>query len=398
MKLAHFDAAAGASGDMILGALVDAGVDFEWLREQLAGLAVEGYALSAEPVTRRGLAATQVKVELAEQRQPHRHLRHVVEILDASHLDETVRTRAKAVFSRLAEAEARVHRTTVERVHFHEVGAVDAIVDIVGACLGLQALGIERLSCSPLPVSHGWVNCAHGRMPVPAPATAELLCGVPTRPLDVEGETLTPTGAAILTTLVDSFEQPAMTITRVGCGAGSKDFGIPNILRLMVGEGATQPLAVVVIEANLDDMNPEWYERAVERLFAAGALDVTLSPLQMKKGRPGVLLRVLAEPAAREALSGVVLRETTTLGLRWYEAQRECLAREWREVATPFGLVRVKIGMRGGEILNLAPEYESCRAVAEAADTPLPAVYAAAREAARLALTSPQTKPPQKAN
>ncbi len=394
MRVAYFDAAAGASGDMILGSLVDAGLALDDLRVALAPLAVHGYELSAEAVTVRGIGATRVKVALAEHQHAHRHLHHITEIIDRSTLPPAVAERAKAAFSRLAEAEALVHRTTVEKIHFHEVGAVDAIVDIVGTMVGLDLLGVEAVYCSPLPISHGWVDCEHGRLPVPAPATLELLRGVPTRPLDVAGETLTPTGAALLTTLAQGWTLPAMTSERVGYGAGTKDYGIPNVLRLLIGESAGQPAAVVIIEANLDDMNPEWYDRAVSRLFEAGALDVTLSPLQMKKGRPGVLLRALGEPAARERLTDVLLRETTTLGVRWYVAQRDCLAREWVEVATDFGPVRVKIGRRAGEVLNLAPEYESCRAAADAAGAGLPAVYAAAREAARQALAARATGEP----
>ncbi len=386
MRLAHFDAAAGASGDMILGALVDAGLAIDDLRADLAGLAVEGYTLSAERVKSRGIAATRVTVALAEVRQPHRHLRHILEILEASALPPEVREAAAGIFRRLAEAEAKVHDTTVEKIHFHEVGAVDAMVDVVGAVAGLRRLGVERVSCSPLPLSHGWVDCAHGRLPVPAYATLALLGGVPTVPLDVEGETLTPTGAAILTSLAESWGPPAMALERVGHGAGMKDYGVPNVLRLWLGEAAGQPAEVVVLETNLDDMNPEWYERAVQALFEAGALDVTLSPVQMKKGRPGVLLKVVGDPTTRERLAEVMLRETTTLGLRWYPAQRECLRREWREVETPFGRVRVKIGMRDGAVLNIAPEHESCRVVAESAGASLPDVYGAAREAARALL------------
>lgn len=391
MRIAWFDAAAGASGDMILGALVDAGLELDRLRSELDKLAVPGWSLTAEPVTVRGIGGTRVRVELAHHEHKHRHLHHIERILDDSELDAAVIEPAKKVFRRLAEAEAKVHRTTVEKIHFHEVGAVDAIVDVCGAVIGLRELGIEQVHCSPLPISHGWVDCEHGRLPVPAPATLELLQGFPTRPLEVEGETLTPTGAAILTSLADGWSLPAMTASRVGYGAGTKDYGIPNVLRVMVGETAPQPAAVTLIEANLDDMNPEWYESAVARLFEAGALDVTLSPLQMKKGRPAVLLRVVANPAEREKLSEVILRETTTLGVRWFEGQRACLAREWREVATAFGPVRVKLGKRGEEILTIAPEYDSCKHVAERTGAGLPAIYAAAQEAARVELTGTAT-------
>jgi uncharacterized protein (TIGR00299 family) protein len=383
MTLAYFDAAAGASGDMILGALVDAGLPFEALRDSLAGLAVEGYALRCERVMRRGVVATKLHVELLDTPAPHaRHLRHIVELLDNSELPPEVRAKALSVFQRLAEAEAKVHGTTPERIHFHEVGAVDAIVDIVGACWGLALLGVERVVCSPLPVSHGWVECEHGRLPVPAWATQELLRGVPTVPLDLEGETLTPTGAALLTTLADGFGRPAMTARGIGYGAGTKDFGVPNVLRLVLGEPAETASAVVVVEANLDDMNPEWYELAVERIFAAGAVDVTLQPIQMKKSRPAVLLRAVTEPERRAAVCDAILRETTTLGVRYYPAARECLERTWLTVTTPYGEVRVKVGRRQRAIAHLAPEYEECRACAVAHQAPLAAVYTAAQSAA----------------
>ncbi|MCC7494266.1 MAG: nickel pincer cofactor biosynthesis protein LarC [Fimbriimonadaceae bacterium] len=393
MQWAWFDPAAGASGDMILGALLAAGLPEQALRDGLQRLGVPGWRLEVEQVTVHGIAATRAKVLLDDAPQPHRHVRHVVDIIAAGDLPPIVAERAKAVFERLAAAEAAVHNTTIERVHFHEVGAVDAIVDVVGACLGLHLLEIERVACGPLPVSHGWVDCAHGRLPVPPPAVVRLLEGVPTRPLDVAGETLTPTGAAILTTLCEQWTLPAMTWGRSGYGAGSKDFGIPNVLRLTLGETAPQPAAAVVIEANLDDMNPEWYERAVERLFAAGGLDVTLQPVQMKKGRPGVLLRVVCDPPRREAVTTVILTETTTLGVRWFTVQRDCLAREWHEVSTSFGPVRVKIGRRAGRVLNIAPEYESCRQAADAAGAALPAVYAAAAEAARRLVDSDAEAP-----
>lgn len=386
MTWAYFDAAAGASGDMVLGALLDAGLALEALQAELARLDVPGWRLESERVSRRGIAATHAKVVLDAVEQPHRHLRHVVEILEASRLPRGDVERASAIFRRLAEAEAAVHGTTIERVHFHEVGALDAIVDIVGAVIGLRLLGVDQVACSPLPISHGWIECAHGRLPVPPPAVWRLLEGAPTRPLEVEGETLTPTGAAILTTLAVHWGPPAMTVRRVGHGAGSRDYGVPNVLRLVLGTSAEQPAAVVVIEANLDDMNPEWYDRAVTRMFAAGALDVTLSPLQMKKGRPGVLLRAVCDPTRRDAVAEVILRHTTTLGLRWFTGERMCLERSWLEVATRYGVVKVKIGRRGDDVWNVAPEYESVAAAAEASGSTLAAVDAAAREAARAAL------------
>lgn len=383
MKIAWFDASAGASGDMILGALIDAGLDAAALEAELQQLDVPGWRLAVSRVKPRGIAASEVEVVIdADAPRPHRHLRHIIEILRGGALPPGDVERATAIFTRLAEAEARVHDTSVEQIHFHEVGALDAIVDVVGAVVGLRLLGVEQVACTPLPISHGWVDCEHGRLPVPAPATLELLRGVPTVPLDLEGETLTPTGAAILTTLSTAWQPPAMTPAAIGYGAGSRDFGVPNVLRVTLGEAAATPARVVVIEANLDDMSPEWYDRAVQRIFAAGALDVTLSPLQMKKGRPGVLLRAVADPAARAPVSEAILRETTSLGVRWFAGERECLARTWLEVATRYGPVSVKIGRRAGEVLNIAPEYESVARAAEAHQASLPSVEAAAREAA----------------
>ncbi|HAZ62262.1 MAG TPA: nickel pincer cofactor biosynthesis protein LarC [Armatimonadetes bacterium] len=388
MTWAWFDCAAGASGDMALGAMVDAGLDFDALRDGLAGLNVSGYTLSHSSVMRRGVRATKVDVTLTDEAKPHRHLKHIEAILDESKLDEDVRERARAIFRRLAEAEAKVHGTTVERIHFHEVGAVDAIVDVVGTCLGLKLLGVDRVGCTPLPVSYGWVDCEHGRLPVPAWATQELLRDVPSRPLDVEGETLTPTGAAILTTLAETYEMPTMTTRAVGYGAGTKDFGIPNILRLVLGEAAPQSAAVTIIEANIDDMNPEWWDMALARITAAGAMDATLSPLQMKKNRPAVLLRVLCEPSKRDAVLEAVVTYTTTLGVRYYAAERHCLEREWHEVTTAWGLVPVKVARAGGQVINVAPEYEACRALAEETGVTLKEVYVAAEYLARTTLTN----------
>lgn len=391
MRVAWFDASAGASGDMILGALVDAGASLDAIGEVLATLPLTGYRLSQERVSSHGVAAARVTVTLTDDHPHERRLSDVLRVLDGGRLPDPVRTGAERIFRRLADAEAKVHGTSVEAVHFHEVGAVDAIVDVVGAMTALHLLGIEDVTVSPLPITHGWVTGAHGRMPVPAWATMELLTGVPTRPLDLEGEVLTPTGAAILTTLATSYAPPAIAPERIGYGAGSRDFGIANVLRVVVGVTAATPWQVAVIEANIDDMNPEWYEQAVERLFEAGALDVTLSPLQMKKGRPGVLLRVVGAMSDRETLTDVILRETTSLGVRWFAAERECLAREWCEVTTDFGPVRVKIGRRNGEVVNIAPEYESCRAAARGAS--LAVVYAAATEAARRALAAGSVVP-----
>lgn len=391
-RAAHFDAASGAAGDMIVAALVDAGLPEDSLTRFLNGLGLSGYAVEFERVKRHGLAARRFVVALdASQPQPHRHLHHVVKILEAAPMPDVVRANAIRVFQRLAEAEAKVHATTVERVHFHEVGAVDAIVDVVGACFGLHQLGVERVVCSPIPTGFGTVRCAHGEMPVPAPATAELLRGVPLAKADISGELTTPTGAALLTTLASSFGPlPAMTLSAVGCGAGTKDFAErANILRVLIGEvaeptreavGPTGADEIAVLETNLDDASPQVVAYAVERLWEIGALDVYTLPIQMKKGRAGVLLCVLCEPHRAAEAERVIFSQTPTFGIRRTTAQRSTLSRRHETVATEFGPVRVKVGERG-DVMTASPEYEDCREAAMRCNAPLQTVMEAARRA-----------------
>jgi pyridinium-3,5-bisthiocarboxylic acid mononucleotide nickel chelatase len=385
MTLAYFDCFSGASGDMILGALVDAGVPIERLRARLAGLRVGGYALSAARTTKGGLAATQVRVELEPGPAPHRHLRHVVEILQSADLPPTVREGAMRVFTRLAEAEARAHGTTVEKVHFHEVGAVDAIVDIVGALLGLDELGVTRVVCSPIPTGSGTVRCAHGVLPVPAPATVALLEGVPLLATDEPGELTTPTGAAILTTVAESYGPlPEMRIASWGYGAGGRE-GVhrPNLLRVLVGEPAQDSGAdeVVILESNLDDVPAETVGFCMGKLLDGGALDVYAVPITMKKSRPGIVLTVLARPADVARLEELLFRETTTFGIRRHRAERQKLERRHETVETGYGPMRIKVGSRGGTIYTAAPEYEDCRQAAEARGVPLKDVLRAAAQA-----------------
>jgi len=385
MRVAYFDCFAGISGDMTLGALVDAGVDFDRLKRGLAALPVEAYELTRERVVKNGIAATSVNVQAEETSAP-RTLSNIVELLARSGLPPRVKERSQRAFERLAEAEARVHGTTPEQIHFHEVGAVDALVDIVGAMIGLEELGVDRIYASRLPTSYGTVRCAHGLLPVPAPATMELLKNVPTVPSGLEGELVTPTGAAILTTVADHFgDMPPFTVERVAYGAGQKDLEIPNVLRLVVGtsEEEERTETLTVLETNLDDMNPEFYDHVLDRLFQAGAADVYLCPIQMKKNRPAVLLSVLAHPGDLPRLKEILFAETSTLGVRWYNVRRHCLERENFMVPTRFGEVSVKLGRRGGVLLNLAPEYESCRAAARRCNVPLAEVYEEARQAAR---------------
>jgi uncharacterized protein (TIGR00299 family) protein len=397
MKLAYFDCFSGISGDMTLGALVDAGCPVERLRAELRALQVPGWDLTAEKVWKNGMAATYVKVKTEDQSK-HRSLSAILEILEKSGLAPGVRERAGAIFRKLGEAEARVHDVPVEKIHFHEVGAVDAIVDIVGACIGFETLGIEKFACSALNVGGGTAKMAHGVLPVPAPATANLLQGKPTYSNGVQKELVTPTGAAIVATLCDSFgPQPGMSVSAIGYGAGTADLeGQPNVVRIMIGEevgvakseekGAQPGLAVplgfdeeiAVIEANLDDMNPQIYGYFLEKALGAGALDVYTTPVQMKKNRPGTLLTVLCKPQDTNALMSLIFAETTTFGVRTYRAQRRVLPREWVNVGTEFGEVRIKVSRVNGRILHVAPEFEDCRKLAVEKNVPLQRVIAEA--------------------
>src|SRR5713101_878785 len=376
-KLAYFDCFSGISGDMTLGALVDAGYDLALLRSGLEGLQIPSWAISAEKVWKNGMSATFVRVTTEDQAK-HRSLSAILEILEKSNLSETVRKNASAIFCKLGEAEASVHDVPLEKIHFHEVGAVDAIVDIVGACIGFEALSIQKFACSPLNVGGGTVKMAHGILPVPAPATAKLLQGKPTYSNGVQKELVTPTGAAIVAALCDSFgPQPPMSVSAIGYGAGAADLeGQPNVLRLMVGEAAEKTMPgydqeIPIIEANLDDMNPQIYGYFQEKALAAGALDVFTAPVQMKKNRPGTLLTVLCQPADAQALMSLIFAETTTFGVRTHSAQRRVLPRESIKVTTSFGEVRIKLSRVNGRVLHVSPEYDDCRKLAEEKNVPL---------------------------
>jgi len=384
--LAYVDCFSGASGDMFLGALVDAGLPLADLEEELAKLHLDEYTLSAERVRRAGLGGTKVTVTVAGG-SPRRGPREVEAIIEQSDLDEPVKRQASAVFRRLAEAEAKVHGVGLEQVHFHEVGAVDALVDVVGTCAGLWRLGVSRVAASPVAVGHGYVSAAHGRLPVPAPATAELLKGVPLRDCDEEGELTTPTGAALLVTLAESFSTiPPMRISSIGYGAGTRENKrVPNVLRLLIGEPteAGDGDTMWVLETNLDDVTGEVCGYLFERLFAAGAVDVFATPIQMKKNRPGVLISALTPVGAVAAVETALFAETTTFGVRRYAVARSTLEREHVEVTTEHGPVRVKVGRLDGKVTSAAPEYEDCRRVAETAGLALKTVYALAMDAFR---------------
>jgi hypothetical protein len=387
MKLAYFDCFSGISGDMTLGALVDAGCSADLLRGELKSLQVPGWTLTTEKVWKNGMAATRVRVQTEDQ-QKHRSLSTILEILKNSRLAPPVQQRASRIFTKLGEAEAHVHDAPIEKVHFHEVGAVDAIVDIVGSCIGFHALGIERFACSPLNVGGGTAKMAHGVLPVPAPATARLLQGAPTFSNGVQHELVTPTGAAIVSTLCDSFgPQPPMTVSAIGYGAGFTDLeGQPNVVRVMIGESADKVSCandeeISIIEANLDDMNPQIYGYVQEKALLAGALDVYTTALQMKKNRPGTLLTILCKPEDTEALMSLIFAETTTFGVRSHRAQRRALPREWVNVSTSYGSVRIKLSRSNGDILHATPEYDDCRKLAVESQVPLQQVISEALRA-----------------
>ena len=382
MRLLYFDCFAGISGDMTLGALIDAGADRRMLVEQLEQLDFGNFEVRFEQVDRSGITATRAVVETGEQHH-HRGLSQIVKIIERSRLSAGVKERATRIFTRLAGAEARVHNVPVDDVHFHEVGALDAIVDVVGACIGFELLGVERFAASPLHVGSGMVEMAHGRFPVPPPAVTELLRDRPVYATDIVGELVTPTGAAIVSTLCESHGPlPAMRLQATGYGAGGRTYEkFPNVLRVLVGvvETDAQNERLVMLETNLDDVSPQVVGHLMERAFKRGALDCFFTSVQMKKNRPGVLVSVLCRPAERDALTQLIFNETTTLGVRSYEVERRALARESVTVETRFGAVRVKLARQHGRLTHATPEFEDCRAAAEQHGVPLRDVESAAR-------------------
>ncbi|MHB8997378.1 MAG: nickel pincer cofactor biosynthesis protein LarC [Armatimonadota bacterium] len=397
MKIAYLDVFCGISGDLMLGALVDAGVEVAQLKAELSKLPVHGWDLQVETVRKSGLAATKVTVvedhhhhgdHHDHDHEDHHHHHHgksadeVIAIIRGGTLEADVVERAVAVVERIALAEAKAHGVDRSEVHFHELGGIDTVIDVVGAVVGLKLLGIEKLYCSALPVGRGYVDTAHGRLPVPPPAVANLYEGVATYPLDVEGETVTPTGAGIAVTLAEVGQRPTMRITKVALGAGHKEFPIPNLLRMIIGdtdEAADLPShEVVLLEANLDDMSGELIGYATEQLFTAGAVDVWCTPIYMKKNRPATMLSALATPENAAAVADAMLLHTSSFGVRTQTLTRQCLDREHVTVETVYGPVRVKVGKRAGQVVTAAPEYADCVAAAEKAQTTLKAMYQAA--------------------
>jgi uncharacterized protein (TIGR00299 family) protein len=390
MRTLYFDCFAGASGDMILGALIDAGVEPESFKQQLSLLGVTGYTIGFETVDRSGMSATYARVQTPHE-HAHRHLADILKIIYDSRLSNNVKDRAAKIFSRLAEAEARVHNEPIEQVHFHEVGALDAIIDVVGAAIGFELLEIDRFVSSPLHVGSGTVEMEHGRFPVPPPAVTELLKGVPFYASDVTGELVTPTGAAIITTVCNAYGPvPLLKLEHTGYGAGTREYPrFPNALRVLVGEEEKGTRASIVsaderlwmIETNLDDISPQILGHVMERAFELGALDCFFTSVQMKKNRPGVLLSILCRDKERATLSELLFSETTTLGIRAYEVERRALERDIVTVETQYGSIDVKVGQLNGHIIKVMPEYDHCRQAARAAKVPLRVVEEAARNA-----------------
>lgn len=377
-EIAYFDCFSGASGDMLVASLLDSVVRLEDLQHALSALPLGGYNLVVRRVSQKGITGSHFAVRVNQDSQPHRHLHDIEELLTVSdsRITETAKQRAIAVFRRLARAEGKVHGVSPEEVHFHEVGAVDSIVDIVSFAVALELTGVEKVYASPLPLGHGFVRAAHGILPLPAPATLEILADaqVPTRALDVAGETVTPTGAALLAETAQ-FHRPSMRATAIGYGFGTReDFPWPNAVRVWVGEEIDAPGGedrVVLLECNLDDATGETLGYAMERFFAAGALDVWYTPIQMKKNRPGVAVAVLASPDKAECIASALLRETPTLGLRWQELSRRTADRREEIVRTEWGDIRVKVKLLDGQVAAKSPEYEDCARIARERGRPL---------------------------
>jgi uncharacterized protein (TIGR00299 family) protein len=387
MRTLYFDCFAGASGNMILAALIAAGVDREALKTELTKLGIADFDLSIETVDRSGISSLHVKVEVPDEKA-HRHLHHIEKIITDSGLSESVKDRSLKIFHRLAEAEAKVHGISVEKVHFHEVGAMDAIIDIVGACVGFEMLGIVRFACSNIHVGSGFVEMEHGKFPVPPPAVAELLSGTPIYSTEIMGELITPTGAAIISTVCDSYGRlPEMQVETTAYGAGTREYEkFPNVIRIMIGDTSNggdrtdaearmlvRPLAqgsqnatdkLILLETNIDDSTPQVIGYVMERAFELGANDCWFTPIQMKKNRPGVLLSVLCNVEKKPELMEMLYRETTTIGIRVSSVERHALEREIKTVSTEFGDVAVKIAKTGETIINVMPEYDDVRRIA----------------------------------
>ena len=384
MKIAYFDCFSGISGDMTVGALLDAGLKIETLEKELKKLGLSGYQLEVNKVVKKGISATQFKVKIKEE-GVERRFKDILDILEKSKLDEEVKKETEKIFFNIAQAESKIHRKDIDKIHFHEIGGLDSIIDITSAVIGIKTLGIEEIHSSALPVGKGFVKCAHGVIPVPAPATLELLKNIPTYSGGIESEMITPTGAGIISTLAKSFGgRPLMKIERIGYGAGEKEFTIPNLLRVSIGEKILKDENLkdgyvsdeaVLIETNIDDINPEFYDYIMEQLFSQGALDVFLTPIQMKKNRPAHMLSIIVYEQNLKEILEVLFSESTTLGVRIREIKRLRLAQQNFIAKTKYGKIKVKVGTFKGEIKNITPEYEDCKKMAKQHKIPLKEIY-----------------------
>lgn len=393
MKIAYFDCFSGISGDMTVGALLDAGLKIETLEKELKKLGLSGYQLEVNKVTKKGISATKFKVKIKEE-GVERRFKDILTILEESKLDEEIKKETKKIFFNIAKAESKIHQKDIDKIHFHEIGGLDSIIDITSAVIGIKTLGIDEIYSSALPVGKGFVKCAHGVIPVPAPATLELLKNIPTYSRGIESEMITPTGAAIISTLAKSFgKRPLMKIERIGYGAGEKEFTIPNLLRVCIGEKTLKDEnlkddyvsdEVVLIETNIDDMNPEFYDYIMEKMFSQGALDVFLTPIQMKKNRPAHMLSIIVYEQNLKEILEVLFSESTTLGVRVREIKRLRLNQQNFMAETKYGKIKVKVGMFKGKIKNIAPEYEDCKKMAKQHQVPLKEVYEEAKKVIQL--------------
>jgi uncharacterized protein (TIGR00299 family) protein len=393
MKIAYFDCFSGISGDMTVGALLDAGLKIETLEKELKKLGLSGYQLEVKKVVKKGISATQFKVKIKEE-GVERRFKDILTILEKSKLDEEIKKETKKIFFNIAQAESKIHQKDMDKIHFHEIGGLDSIIDITSAVIGIKTLGIEEIHSSALPVGKGFVKCAHGVIPVPAPATLELLKNIPTYSGGIESEMITPTGAAIISTLAKSFgKRPLMKIESIGYGAGEKEFTIPNLLRVSIGEKILKDEKLkdgyvsdeaVLIETNIDDMNPEFYDYIMDKLFSQGALDVFLVPIQMKKNRPAHMLSIIVYEQNLKEILEVLFSESTTLGVRIREVKRLRLDQQNFMAETKYGKIKVKVGMFKGEIKNIAPEYEDCKKMAKQHQVPLKEVYEEAKKVIQL--------------
>lgn len=396
MRIAYFDCFSGASGDMILGSLIDAGLSPHLLREELKKLRISNVSLKVKKVIKGGISGTQVIVEGKDERKPHRHLEEMLRIIERSGLEAEVKEKSREILRRIASAEAKIHRKPIEEVHFHDIGGLDTIVDIVGSVWGLHHMEFDEIYVSKVNVGTGFVECEHGILPIPAPATLSLMKGKPIYSTGVEAELLTPTGAAILTSLGSKFDQmPSMRVEKIGYGAGRDDLPHPNLLRLMIGTLATTSgnERVTVIETNIDDMNPQFYDYVIEKLFAMEVQEVFLTSILMKKNRPATLLTVICPSEKLFSITEFLLRETTTLGLRWHEEERARANRKILTLQTKHGKIRFKLARWEGRTVNFSPEYDDCKRLALKNGIPLKEVFEEAKKEAMTFLKRHKFRP-----